>query len=341
MLIKTEDFKKILQTIKPAISKREVVEQSTHFIFTGTDATAYNDRICISYPCESDFVCSVNSDDMSRIINGFSSTDIEITMKDNQLQVKGKKARSGLACIEEGPIMKMIQDLNTKNLLKNYKWYNLPAEFNEALNLCLFSASKDVSLVELSCLSISNKGIISSDNLRISSYSLSIDVPRDFLIPLSSAEELAKIKVTKLLLTEAWAHFATEENIIFSCRIVSAEYPDVFEFFEMTDAMKLEMPKNLKKTIDSIIFSVEGDIDIDKKMQLTITDNKICCRAEKQNCWIEQDIDIEYNSETIQFDINPIFLAQILEKSTTMKIEPGKALFESGDNFKHVMAMPI
>jgi len=76
-------------------------------------------------------------------------------------------------------------------------------------------------------------------------------------------------------------------------------------------------------------------------MQLTITDNKICCRAEKQNCWIEQDIDIEYNSETIQFDINPIFLAQILEKSTTMKIEPGKALFESGDNFKHVMAMPI
>jgi len=47
MLIKTEDFKKILQTIKPAISKREVVEQSTHFIFTGTDATAYNDGFAL------------------------------------------------------------------------------------------------------------------------------------------------------------------------------------------------------------------------------------------------------------------------------------------------------
>ena len=62
MKIEREELLKVLSAIRPGLAKKDIVEQATHFIFTGQEVLTYNDQICISYPFETDFECSVPAD---------------------------------------------------------------------------------------------------------------------------------------------------------------------------------------------------------------------------------------------------------------------------------------
>lgn len=202
MKIQRDDFKSILNVVKPGLAKKEILEQTTHFVFTGEEVFTYNDKICISHPFKTDFSCSVVADDLIRILNGMKSEELEIFCKDNQLQIKGGKERGGLVSYPEGQINALVSSLGIKDLLKK-RWSFLPKGFSKGLSLCIFSASKDITHGVLSGILVRDDSIISMDDLRISRYTLDESVPNAFIIPGSSAAELAAFPATKYLLTNS------------------------------------------------------------------------------------------------------------------------------------------
>lgn len=334
MKIKTSELKEILLKIKPGLATKGIVEQATHFIFTGVDVLTYNDQISISYPLETDFECSVPAEILYNIIKDLKGEEVSLELKDNQLLLSSGRTKAGINISTDDSIIKMVADMGVP---KDSDWKPLSEEFLEGLELCIFSASKDISRPYMTCISVEEDRLVSGDDLRISLFALNKKVPNRFLLPATSAIELIKFNVVEYSLGSAWIHFCTEDEIIFCSRIVAEEYPNVSKFFDM-NGPSLKLPAEFKNSISIVAPIADGDFDIDKQIEVAIEGNKIRCRAEGVGGWAETSLDLETKIPDLGFKVNPIFLSEILDKETVMTYEEGKILFVSG-KLKHLVAL--
>lgn len=337
MKIQTSELLKILNVLKPGLTTKEFVVQATHYLFTGDTIATYNDRICISYPFHTDFVCSVRSTELIEIIGSVKEAEVDITLKDNKLKVVTPTTKAQLSATLDPMLIDLVHTLKLGDL----QWTELPTKFKDGIFLCMFSASKDVSLKHLATVGVSGNTIVSSDNVRVSRYTLDTPLNATFLLPQSCATELVKFNICEYCIQDSWAHFLDNNDVTFSCRISLATYPDVASFFDVdSNGIELVFPEGTKDLVDSLLVMADGQFTLDKSISVTIENNVMVCRSEKQLGYLEKSLPITYNGDPLQFAINPIFFSQVLDKATVMQMFDDRALFTSG-NFSHIMALPI
>ncbi len=335
MKIKTKELSKVLNKIRIGTIKKSLTGEEQAFIFTEDNILTYNDQICIQHPFTSDFQCSIPANEFYDIVSKID--DKEITLKylkdKNRLIIKSKSVNANLSVIHQEDILQLIQDLGIDSIKR---WKKIPKDFIEGAFLCSFSVSKDATLPYLTCIFVDDKRIISSDNYRISKYTMKSRIRHSFLIPGDSALILSKSEIIEYNVGESWAYFRTEDDAVFAIRLVNEEYVGVDDLFEF-EGKKIELPEDLKKTVEAVSILAEGDFDIDKRIEVSIEDKKIKCRGERDIGWMENTLPIDYKGKT-SFFINPIFFSKILEKTNKMVIGEDRALFEL-DNFQHLISL--
>lgn len=336
MKINRNELLQALAKVKPGLSSKGIIEQANHFIFTKEGIATYNDFICINFPFKTDLQCSIKADEFYKLLQSMQDEMILIACdKDMKVKINGKATRAGLSAIKEGTIAESIDQLN---LVSIKTWKALPENFIEGVKLCMFSISKDVTSGALSSLCVNDGKIVSSDNLRISQFDID-EFKGKALIPLQAVIELVKYEVKKYHIADSWIHFKTDDDLIFSARLMKGDFPDVSELLNLK-GNKIAFPKELKEALKLIKVVVEDSMDVvDQKISIAISKNKITCRGEGNIGWAEQDIDCEYKGKDIHFLMNPIFLMDILSRTQEMIIGDGKALFVV-DQFKHIMVLP-
>lgn len=327
----------ILSKIKPGLAKKQIIEESTHFIFTGEDVLTYNDNICIIHPFKTDFKCSVIANEFYKIITNIEIDEIELYLEENKLKIYADKTKANLITSDGGKIFSMINNFKLNEIMENL--IPLQEDFLKGVELCMFSTSKNSSNAILTCISINKDIITSSDDLRISQYKMKNSMNCSILIPAKSIMELIKFPVIDYYISDGWIFFSTKEDILFCSRLVSGEYYDCSKFFENIDGVEIDLPKEISKMIEISSIITEGEYDADKLINLEIKDGKIKCKGESSIGWIENEIEINSKS-TIKFLINPIFLIKILEYSSKMIYKDNRILFNF-DNFKHLMALKV
>ena len=337
MKIKKAELADILQKIKPGLSKRDIIEQFTHFIFTGEAAITYNDEICISHPLETDFICSAKSEEFYKAINSIDTEDLEIFLKEGKLNILSEKAKGHLLTTpDEDDADMLIEALDIKSI--GDQWRALPTDFIRGMSLCMFSSSKDLTKGIYTCVSINGHILSSSDGIRISIYEMEDEIVTPVLIPAVNIVELVKFDIKEYFISESWAHFRTEDNVIFSSRIMEGNYPALEEYFDISGD-EIELPPKLRPLIESITFMVEGKVELDRFIDVYISPKKILCRAEKKGIGeFEKEMDFESPIEDLHLVVNPNFLTQILEKATTMVISENSVLFNSF-TFNHIISL--
>jgi DNA polymerase III sliding clamp (beta) subunit (PCNA family) len=325
-----------LNLIQPGLTKKEIMDQSTHFVFTGKEIASHNGYISVTTPFETDLQCSVPSDKFYNLLSKIEDEDVEISLDDNgsQILVKSAHVRSGMAII----IDKVIED-RLSTIPQPKKWKKLPKDFVKGLRLCMFSVSKDQYCGALNCVYVSGEDVYSTDNFRVSHYKMSGVVKDKFLLPLIVVLDLVKFKVVEYALETGWALFRMDDDTIFSCRCMLGDYPDASKLFTL-EGNKITFPKKLQEVIETVSMIIEDDRDINKRIEITIDGGKIICRAEQERGWIEREMDIKYDGKKAKLSINPVFLYEILDKSSDVIIGDNKALFSS-DSFQHIMALPM
>jgi hypothetical protein len=65
----------------------------------------------------------------------------------------------------------------------------------------------------------------------------------------------------------------------------------------------------------------------------------ITCTGACSVGWVSRGVPIEYNGRDFSFQVNPLFLHEVLSKSTKMVVGKSAAKFLSG-KFKHIMVLP-
>lgn len=336
MKIKTEDLLKAFDIVYPALDKRRPDTQ--RIVFTGDELVGYGGQISVAYPFESGFTCVVAGEEMYEIVKSIQDEDVELSLDKDRLLIKSKRTRLEVSA----DVSKGISDAASVVIQDGEKRKSLPLpkNFVEGIFLCLFSASRASGDV-FNCLSVYDNYVVSSDDLRISRYTLDKPIKYPLLIPLNFAVILANLPVERFSISENVLHFKTKDGVIVSFTTFVGDYPNA----EVVDNLKvegkaLELPNELRDVLKKISIMAEGTIDLDKVVTIQVKSDRITVRGEKELGWAEQDVDFKFKGKGFSFRVSPVFLSQVMAHTTNMTLAEGKAYFRS-ENFEHIMALPM
>lgn len=337
MEIEKQELIKILTMIKPGLSNKAIIEETTHFIFTGKQIVTYNDRICILYPFKTDFSCSIPADQFFKILNGVKVDKIKIDFEEDKIKIKSKGLNASLSTMSGENIIEMISVIDIDKMKADKK--SLPEDFKEAITMCLFSVSKDLTNPAMTCLFINKNNIASTDDLRISEYAMKAKIKESILLPASSAVQLIKYSFDEYSVSEDnnWISFFNKEGLCFCCRLIEGEFPDYKGLIQDFESEEIELPKEIKSMIETAAISADGETDIEKEIEIKFEDGLILLKGQGKISKIETYSKAKIK-DNITFKINPFFMSKIIDHTHSMFLGEGKALFKSGE-FRHIIAL--
>ncbi len=306
----------VLKKVKPGIAEKDIVESMTYFYFSGKEVVTYNDKISILHPLETDFNLFVKAADLYKIVSLSKADVLKIEEKGNNLNIRSPKMNVNLTTIIDEEIVDRIGLIDKS--LKDVKWKKLPANFMENAVLCAFAAAKVEAESTLSCVYFNGENSMAFDNDQFASAKLAGKVDEMF-IKASQLSNLSSINPTMYVRTKAWIHFKSTDGCIFSIRRIDGDFPQK----DMEDALDFE-----GRTVDLSEDILEGtDIasifvdTMEPVVTIKITKGRCIVSVKSEGGGSQHRSKIEYEGADIEFNLNPDFLREMLNHSTTITID--------------------
>ena len=331
MRVNRSNLLQALNTVKPVITSNDFLHQDTHFIFTGDYVAAYDGYMGIKCRFETDFMCTVPFNEFYSILDRIECEEVIIEMAKNKICFEGINVKGELNVNIE------IED---KFLLHHPDdWKHLPGDFIDAINFCLPSTSQNATKPILMYLNVQGDTMESTDNYRISQYRMKGSVADPLLIHANYGSCINKHLITKYNLDDSWIFFRTDDGVIFYCRKVEYQYPNLDSIIEQfVDGITIVFPSGIIDAINVSSILAGGSLDIESKIKVTIENNKLVCTGCNDVGKVDCMLDFNFSGNSFSFVINPVFFSAILKKSNTAIVGQDRIMF-IGDNFKHLIAL--
>lgn len=335
MKINRRELLDVLNVVKAGIAGKEILEQSSSFVFNGNRVYAFNDEIAVSAAIDIDFEGAVVAKELIAFLSKCKDKNIKIDEKDNELLLKGKNIKAGIS-IEKEIILPLDE------ISKAEEWHDLPSEFSRGVSLCQSSIGRDMTKPAFACLHLEGDIAEATDNQRISRFTFDdVYFEESVLIPYVGVPLLTQIPFVSYSVGQGWVHFLCEgsedETTVLSCRTFESDYPDLEQFIDVK-GKKAKLPKEIKETIErTSVFSNPGGAD---KEMVTVKLSKKQCQISSSNDvgWVKEKLDAKYKGKEFNFGICPHVLNQILDISNEAVVcsKTNTLRFER-DNFVHVV----
>ena len=324
MKLNKTDLQRALETVKPGLANKEMIEHSTSFAFIGGRVVTYNDEISLSHPVEGlEIEGAIHAEELYKLLSKLKKDEIEIVVEGNQILLKAS-SRSNAGMVLQQDIKLPLEEIGDIG-----KWKSLPEDFTRLISFAMSSCSRDMSKPVLTCVHVSKEGLIEgSDGFRITRCTMEEGMPvKDFLLPSSSAAELDKLKPTKIAEGKGWIHFQTAEGTQMSCRIFEDEFPDVSKYLEV-EGIEVTFPRTIVDALDRASIFSKRDHFLDEHVTVVIADNRVKLKSKSLTGWLEEEINMKFTDSPISFDITPYLLREILEETLTCVICEDRLKFE-------------
>jgi DNA polymerase III sliding clamp (beta) subunit (PCNA family) len=335
MQIDKQELQHALEIVKPGLSNREIIEQSTSFAFLDGKVVTYNDEMSIAHPVEGLEIeeGAVQAEELYKFLSRVKSDTIELEISDNEIKIVAGKSEAGLTLHSQ--VLLPLEELGRKG-----KWKELPEDFTEALKFTAPTCSNDMSNPAITCVHVRDDGIVeATDNFRVTYYEIdSLGLP-SFLLPASVANQLAKYDITQIARGEAWSHYKTAEGSEISCRKFSAEFPETGHLIDI-EGSAITFPEELQEVIDRVAVFAKRDLSLDEEITIEVDQNRMIVSAQSDVGWSREEVPGKVENLKLKFAINPDFLSSILQKKYTAEIDGDRLRFD-GDNWIHVVAMQV
>lgn len=324
-----------LEKVRPGLSKREMVEQSTSFAFMDGHVTTYNDEISVSHPVPDleGINGVVEAEPLYNLLKKMDAAKIKLRLAESKIKVSGGRSRANLTL--HGEVRMPLEEID-----EPAGWYELTDanSFMDALRFAHLSCSRDMTRPILTCVHLTSEGCIeSSDNYRITRLVVDDAPETNCLIPASSIRSLLQYDVTYMGVGNGWAHFSTSDETVFSCRMHRGEFPDVESLLDVRGD-DLDLSGLDQTAIDRSMIFAARDRELDEEIRVTIGDGKLKVSSSAEFGDYRESLEFGDAGPNASFAINPSLLKDILGRSTAARIGDGKLKFE-GDNWEHVIAL--
>jgi hypothetical protein len=345
METKRATWLEVLSAVQPGLAKKEIIEEASHFVFTGTRVMTFNDDVAVSYPFKTKLKCSIEAESLYGTLKVNQNDELVIDMKLKRggegatITFKGERGEGELAAKKDS---KLLAHIDLIGLDKVKSWKNLPKDFMEGLRLCSFSASRDMGKDWMTCIIIEGKQMYSTDDYRVSSYTLASKLGGPLYLPCRAGDALLDFNLKKYHHDKrGWLHFQDDRGVMFSARLMKIKNMPDFTAFLAIKGQKFSFPAAMAPFIKEAQFQTRDDTTIEQKIEISIDGNLIELKGQGERGWSKNKMEIDYKGAAINFHVNPTFFAEILKHSTKVEIEKGKCVFTSGKKFIHAMALPI
>lgn len=311
MKINTAELKRALEIVKPGLSNKELVEQSTAFAFIDGCVVTYNDEISISHPVTGiDIEGAIQAEELYKFISKLKTEEITLTIEEEAIVIKSGRSTAGFALAKE------IKLPLKEELTKKGKWIPITQEFIETLKFVSLSCSKDMTNAKLTCVHINKNGFIeSSDNYRVCHYKIEVPV-KTFLLPESSVDPIARLKPTSISEGKGWVHFRTDEGTIISSRTFFEDFVDTSKYIKFgQEGIRINLPKNLDEILDKAIVFIKKEKNFADDIEVSITEKFLIVESKSETSWFKEKAPIQYTDEPISFALSPFLLKDIISKT--------------------------
>lgn len=349
MKINRKQLLETLNQLKPGLANKEIIEQSTSFIFAEGRVLTYNDEVAVQCPVEGiGFVGAVKAKEFTALLEKLKDEEIDINVADNgaELVVTTKKASAGIRLEQDTT---SIHDI-LKGVGEPEEWWDLPSTFLPAALFCSFSAGSDMTKPLLTCLCFSGRDAWSSDNFRATHYDMGAAAELQFqeplLIPATTVKELKSYNPIEFSTTNGWAHFRTDAGVVFSCRVMEGAYPEealrriVFPA-KGTVEQKVKLPEGMAEALERAgIFSsgTANKIANDNRVSISLSEGGLTLRGEGPAGWFEETSRVRYQGGDVEFEVSPDVLLEILTHTHEATIGERVLRFK-GEHFTHTVAV--
>lgn len=325
MLINKAKFQNALEIVRPGLSNKEIIEQTTSFAFIAGRVVTFNDEISVSHPIEGlEIEGAIKADKLYAFLGKIKKEEIDLSIVNNEVILTSGRATAGL------PLQTKIT-LPFGEVEKIGKWKLLPDNFIKYLKFAIPSCSKDMSRVVLTCVHVTQDGHIeASDNFRITSCNLETEMPvKGFLLPATSALDVIKLKPTKIAEAKGWILFKTAEGTIIQCRILEDEFPNIQPYL-VVKGERVLLPKTIESMLDrAIVFSKSDSAHtLDGAVDITLENNRFKIHSESDAGWFKEEVNITFEADPISFSITPYLLKDILSEVHECVFTKDKLKFE-------------
>ena len=336
MLLKRLDLIAALEEVKPGLANRDIIAQSTSFVFTPDSITTFNDEISVYKPFETGIEGAVRANELYALLQKIKDEEIDIGIDGNELLIKGKliKNKQNKTGIKlEAEILLPLDEVD----IEHTDFVKLPKNFLKAIDIASYCAAKDLSKPWLTCVCINKDSVRASDNFRIIKVNFDSSIDTDeILLPASVVKPLQKYDVKMLSHSPGWVHFHADDGLIFSARVLAGNFPMVDEYFEVK-GKELHFPPTILEMLEQAgVFT--SDSNNGNFVSVTVEDRSMLIRGEGTYGWTEIPANCKYRGDKIEFTVDPAFLIDILKDLKKCIVGDGSLLFE-GENFKHVVCL--
>ena len=338
MKISREKLLWALEMTKPGVATKEVIEQSTKYIFWNGRVLTYNDEISVSAPLEdSTLEGAVEAKPLYDLVSRLEDENLSLSHDENSLRIKTSRINVKLPLQPVAlpfPVLERFENPGEEK--------PVPENLMQALRFCAPCCSTNLGRIALTCVHVTKDFAEATDGFQAVRYRFAGTMPvEEFLIPAAAVRELSGYEITAIFENndeeDTWIHFSAKAGVRFSVRKIDVQFPAVDKILTLDESIPIRFPADVIGAVNRAkIFASADGTGLDK-LKVRLDSGKLTFLAEGEFGHFEEtcEVDSEASASFATF-LDP--LRNALTNSSECQFAKNRISF-SGENWQYVIAV--
>ncbi len=313
--VTTTEFLNTLNSVQSGLSTKEVMLQSTSFVFKNGFVTTFNDSIAMTAPTGLDpsFNFAVDAKTLLTFIKKVKKKEIDLSLSGKKLLINGKVFMTGIVVNE------INLPLGQLDFTEDREWIDIPTDFFYYLKMSASVCSKESD--KFSNVHITNDVVEACDNRHIIICDFPTDIGKqEALINAKVAIQLCKHNnMVQYHFGNSWITFRNAIGVMFACRNIVEKYPILQQMVDGKTTKNPEvitLPKELSEAIKRAAIFKSDETNV-FGLTVYLTNDEITVESMNNYGFHRETLDIIFNGD-IGFAIDPEYLIYILEETDNL-----------------------
>lgn len=329
-----EDFLRRLEEVEPGLARREVIQQSSCFVFVNGRVCTFNEDVACRTKSglPKDLVAAVQAKPLVELVRDMRDKFLEIGVEGERFLVKGKQAEEARIRMEST----LLLPLDAVD--KPGEWKRLHEDFIDAVTIVHECASDDQTAPRFTCVHVHPDYMEACDNKQLVRFKLPTGVKKPVLVRAESLAFVLKFELTEMSETENYLHFRGPSGMVLSCRKTDEEYEDFDDQFKVKGE-KAVLPRVLLKAVRRAnIFSSDADKN---KVKVSIKPGGLRIVGVGAIGEYKKVTKFKYKGKPMQFYAAPALLQAIVERYQDCQISDNHKLKVNGGKFCFLASLDV
>ena len=306
MIIAREKLLAALAAVEPGLADRDIVDQSTCYVFSGKHVCTYNGEVVCRMPIPAGLHGAVPAAAFQKLLLKYTVPKLSIQCGKTRIQVASKT--QGTATIVYDTEIK----LPTKSIALPKQWHKVPPSFSGALMDALSCVSKDESKFVLTCVNVAPTHVEGCNNYQACRCQCKVPVRKSLLLRGSAAQDVAKAAMVAMGETKTGVHFKNADGLILSCRKYDDDYHNLDPIVKL-EGHRFALPSKLKGACDrAAVFAAEDGGQVTVKVAMA--NSKVTISGEGKSGTFTEQEPCKYKGSPVEFLVSPSVLKRIIDE---------------------------